>query len=425
MDLQKEYQQKADRLEMLLNLYPDESMRKTQVSEEIETLQREMGLQKGRKLMIYSRSQKKLCPAIIIGLPGEIPRKLKGGKIPTDCVEIQYLPPCPSIIKYVNISELKFPLNPCVGVRDGTWHPGCQADRPICMKNKCSERTVESARERRVREMRERRMGRRREMVSIEEEEEGEDMDLKGAEVMIYSISQEKLCPAIIIGLPGDYSINTRFERRSVRIPEDCVEIRYTEPCRNDVKIVRIGDLKYSPSSLPSPPGSGPGRPAAIGVVEEERGNMEPEPEGQEDMEPEPEGQSEEERMEAAKAAFKRAMGSFLTRTTESGALISEREYLDQYSARDVAMMNDEVLSIYNDSYEDSPWGRALFDRMWKEEVSRLIARPGHHDDEPDEPGTGGGFRRKNRKSKKRKTRKNKPKKRKRSRRKSKTKRRR
>jgi hypothetical protein len=129
--------------------------------------------------------------------------------------------------------------------------------------------------------------------------------------------------------------------------------------------------------------------------------------------------------MEAAKAAFKRAMGSFLTRTTESGALISEREYLDQYSARDVAMMNDEVLSIYNDSYGDSPWGEALFDRIWSEKVSVLIGRPGHHDDEPDEPGTGGGFRRKNRKSKKRKTRKNKPKKRKRSRRKSKTKRRR
>jgi hypothetical protein len=132
-------------------------------------------------------------------------------------------------------------------------------------------------------------------------------------------------------------------------------------------------------------------------------------------------------RLIAAEAAFKRAINTFfLSRTSESGALTSvEREYLDQYSARDVAMMNDEVLSIYNDSYGDSPWGEALFDRIWSEKVSVLIGRPGHHDDEPDEPGTGGGFRRKNRKSKKRKTRKNKPKKRKRSRRKSKTKRRR
>jgi hypothetical protein len=121
-------------------------------------------------------------------------------------------------------------------------------------------------------------------------------------------------------------------------------------------------------------------------------------------------------------------MGSFfLTRTSRNGALISvEGEYLDQYSAIDVAMMNGEVLSIYNDSYGDSPWGKALFDRMWSEEVSRRIGRR-HAEDEPDEPGMGGGFRRKNRKSKKRKTRKKRKSKKhnKRSSRKSKTKRRR
>jgi hypothetical protein len=43
MDLQREYEQKGDRLEWLLKTYPDELTRNTpQVSEEIETLKREM-----------------------------------------------------------------------------------------------------------------------------------------------------------------------------------------------------------------------------------------------------------------------------------------------------------------------------------------------------------------------------------------------
>ena len=227
-------------------------------------------------------------------------------------------------------------------------------------------------------------------------------MDLKiGTEIMIYSRSQNKFCPAKIIGLEGDLSQH-QLAKSGEKIGRGWVEVKYMPPCPSITKNVKIGDIKYDPSLLPSPP------------REEEE---------EEDMEPEPEGQSEEERrMEDAKEAFKLAMDLFfLTRTTDDGELTSvEREYLDRYSTRDVAAENEKALSIYNNSYGESPWGRALFDRMWAEEVSRRIGGR-HADDAPDEPGIGaGGFRRK---SKKRKTRKKrKSKKRKRSRRKSKTK---
>lgn len=83
-------------------------------------------------------------------------------------------------------------------------------------------------------------------------------MDLQiGTEVMIYSRSQNKLCPAKIIGLEGDFSRNSRVPRESVKVPKDCVEIKYTKPCREEVKVVKIADIRFNPSSLSSPPGRG------------------------------------------------------------------------------------------------------------------------------------------------------------------------
>ena len=69
-----------------------------------------MDLKIGAKVMVYSRSQNKLCPARIIGLKGDHSKHPDAdpGQIIEEDVEIQYLPPCPSIIKDVNISELKF-----------------------------------------------------------------------------------------------------------------------------------------------------------------------------------------------------------------------------------------------------------------------------------------------------------------------------
>lgn len=153
-------------------------------------------LKLGAEVKVYSRSQGRLCPAKIIGLEGDLSQHQlakSGEKIGRGWVEVKYMPPCPSITKNVKIGDIKYDpsllpsppreeavrrvqrdsRNPCIGVRDGTLHPGCPQERPICMKSNCSERTVDSARERR----KERRMqGKEEEMGSIDEKEE-EDME--------------------------------------------------------------------------------------------------------------------------------------------------------------------------------------------------------------------------------------------------------
>ena len=126
-------------------------------------------LKLGAEVKVYSRSQGRLCPAKIIGLEGDLSQHQlakSGEKIGRGWVEVKYMPPCPSITKNVKIGDIKYDpsllpsppreeavrrvqrdsRNPCIGVRDGTLHPGCPQERPICMKSNCSERTVDSAR---------------------------------------------------------------------------------------------------------------------------------------------------------------------------------------------------------------------------------------------------------------------------------------
>ena len=382
MDPQREeYDKISDRLEMLLNLYPDELTRNLRQNAEIITLQGKLNtlqeklntfhpqLQIGTEVMVYSRSQNKLCPARIIGLEGNLSQHLKARqdqKIGRGLVEVKYMSPCPPITKNVKISELRFKpsllpspphlVNPCEGKDDGQKPTDCPTDRPVCKQNVCS----------------------------VDESIVSRNMSGKRREINMLA--------------------SHRRRRRLLRpVPP---ESRF-RPAR------RLGH----------------GRPAAIGEVEEEGEDMETEPDGQ--YTPFPvqavvadQMEGEEERKEAAIEAFRVAINMFFLSSGYFGEefVSVDNETLGRYSARDVANYNSEAENFYYNTDEESPWGRALFDRMWEEEVSRRIGER-HAVDEPDEPGrAAAGFRRK---SKKRKTRKKKSKKRKRSSRKSKTKRRR
>ena len=329
-----------------------------------------MNLQIGTRVMVKSRSLQKFCPARIIGLEGDLSKQpgSTGKRVLADHVEVRYLPPCVETTKNVKISELRFHpsslpspphlVNPCEGKDDGQKPTDCPTDRPVCKQNVCS----------------------------VDESIFSGNMSGKKREInMLASHRRRRRLPR-----PVPPESRSRLPTRARRL--------------------------------------GPGRPAAIGEVEEEGEDMEPEPDGQ--YTPFPvqavvadQMEGEEERKEAAIEAFRVAINMFfLSSGYLDGEFVSvDNETLGRYSARDVANYNSEADNIYNDYSGDSPWGRDLFDRIWAEEVSRRIGEL-HAEDRPNEPGMGGGFRRKSKKTKKRK---DKSKKRKRISRKSKTKRRR
>ena len=111
----------------------------------------------GDKVMIYSRSQGRLCPAKIIGLEGDLSQHQlakSGEKIGRGWVEVSYMDPCQLDIKDVKIADINMthPLlpspsgrglpphlvNPCEGKDDGERPTNCPRDRPVCKQNVCS-----------------------------------------------------------------------------------------------------------------------------------------------------------------------------------------------------------------------------------------------------------------------------------------------
>tara|TARA_B100001115_G_scaffold176834_1_gene164471 strand:- start:298 stop:1125 length:828 start_codon:yes stop_codon:yes gene_type:complete len=102
-----------------------------------------MEYKRGDKVMIYSKTHKTLCPAEIIGLPGDTIQRPAApeDELYMNEVEIRYIgKPCNGEFKIVRPSEIisMDSHNPCHDKEDGETPKRCPSHRPICKQNVCS-----------------------------------------------------------------------------------------------------------------------------------------------------------------------------------------------------------------------------------------------------------------------------------------------